>query len=1041
MKHIHREWERLHRAASWVRRQPQSWRPYSLARMARREKARLATERRYLRFRQRTMSKAVELARDELSFFWLGVIAFFIPIQPWVTIGGFGVLTHDAAGTSSSFIGVLWQVQGAALGLSLAVVLFVFQSVHGNRLGGSLRDFAEETWLFPIFYAGLIGLVLDGLVLLHVGQGAPGGWASSWAVIWAAGTAVALGFLFVFTIHAIDPRALHRLRLRRTRRAIEQEIEDVIFRRVALVLLDQFCKTHAIEYASLFGQSAPSAVSIRAKREGEVRNIRLRRLKRLASQASERGLSKPLVRVEIGSVVRSGTELASLDTAQEGALASVIRAFRVRRRHREQFRTTLEDLHDEALVAIRTPSPATYSAIAELYEHVLLVLPETWARYGQQYVGGIAGGAHPFELTVQDYLERQLYEEMTQAARSGSRDVAHDALDLPIIVAQRALDLKALALTKRMIGLWVAARRAMLRDADDDDIRSLLEWSWLRMSEYALRPEMLITGNATDTDSQQLGKDVLLQVWDGYATMCKDILDARPRDTELLGQINEVWDQPLRHWDPQYEDPQEWHLQFAIRRGEGADVVERLRSELAHNQRQVALKQEIVDWRALQRFGLLFWILRNVRERGDIDRWTPAWRTFAGYFGDVPRLAQILDKGIEADWEDRGRWSNWVLDTLPKREVHGLAVDLEFIQTFVALALSLTSPDGPPPQIEPMKFSRGRLEDPRATVQGIIEIENLKALLPADRLQERADLLITALEQMQATQKANEEQTVTDAPLDEDLVQTFVDKLRAAWRSSRPLRAAFAAAGAIEVVEGELGDRSGSQVKRWLLKSLFVRESRVLGLDRIAEDYGRGLARLEWNALISEADASPAIAVPPEASAAGRLRAAVAELRDAGYEPSLVIAPTDWRTSQALELTPAPDRGGDAPIPAWLEDEESRAGFIGNVEGVPVLAQQNVPDDRLYVLDLGRFAKFREREVEDPPGPVSVEITSYDEDAIREMVREDRVNFEEELDDEARVRTLRQQVRLNAVYSFEIEVLDGGAARRVELGAALPADL
>ncbi len=788
----------------------------------------------------------------------------------------------------------------------------------------------------------------------------------------------------------------------------------------------------------MFGQSAPSAVSVKAKREGEVRNIRLRRLKRLASQAAESGLSQPLLRVEIGSTVRAGTELAAVDAAQGGSTPSAVRSFRIRRGDREQFRTTLEDLHDEALVAIRTPSPATYSAISELYEHVLLVLPEAWARYGQQYVGGIAGGANPFELTVQDYLERQLYEEMTKAAGSGSRDIAHDALDLPIVVAQRALDLRALALTRRMIGLWVAARRSMLRDADDDDVRSLLEWSWLRMSEYAIRPEMLITENDATAESQESGRDLLLQVWDGYATLCKDILDARPRDTELLAQINEVWDQPLRHWNPEHADPQEWHLQHVIQRGEGADVVERLREELAANRRQIALKQEIVDWRAVQRFGLLFWILRNVRERGDADRWTPAWQAFAGYFGDVPRLAEILDKGIEADWEDRGRWSNWVLDTLPKREVHGLAVDLEFIQTFVVLALSLISPGAPAPQIEPLKFSRGRLEDPRATVQGITEIENLKALLPADRLQERAELLITALERMQATQKANEEQAVIDAPLDADLVQTFIEKLRAAWRSSRTLRAAFAAAGAIEPVADELGESSGSQVKRWLLKSLFVRESRVYGLDHIAEDYGRGLAQWEWNGLIREAGVAPATAVSPAESTAERLRAAVAELRDGGYEPSLVVAPMDWRTFQALELTPAPARGGDAAIPAWLEDEDGRASFIGAVEGVPVL-EQYVSDDRLYVFDLGRFARFRERDVEDPPGPVNVEITYHREEEIREMVREDRVNFDEDLDEEAKVRMLQQQVGLNAVYPFEIEVLDAGAGRTVELLARPPA--
>jgi hypothetical protein len=1032
MKYLYRVQAWLRRPVSWLWRWPDNLRAYSLARMARREKARLATEPRYLRFRQRAVSKAVALARDELSFLWLGAIAFLVPIQPWIVIRGFSLFSR-ADDTSSNFIEVLWQVQGAALGLSLAVVLFVFQSVHGNRLGGSLRDFAEETWLFPIFYAGLIGLVLDGLVLLHIGQGAPGGWAASWAAIWAAGTAVALGFLFVFTIHAIDPRALHRLRLSRTRRAIADEIEDVIFRRVALVLLDQFCNTNGIEYASMFGQSAPSAVSIQAERDGEVRNIRLRRLRKIAAQAGGRGLSKPLIRVEIGSPVRAGTELASVDAAQARSTARIARSFRIRRADRDQFRTVLDDLHDEALVAIRTPSPATYSAISDLYEHMLLVLPETWARYGQQYVGGIAGGANPFELTVQDYLERQLYEEMTQAARSSSRDVAHDALDLPIVVAQRALDLRALALTRRMTGLWVAARRAMLRDADDEEVRNLLGWSWLRMSEYALRPEMLITAEGASTESQDLGKDALLQVWDGYATLCKDILDARPRDTELLSQINEVWDQPLRHWDPEHADPQEWHLQFAIEHAEPEAVVHRLKAELSANQRRIALKREIVDWRALQRFGLLFWILRNVRERGGADRWIAAWQTFAGYLGDVPRLAQILDKGIEADWEDRGRWSNWVLDTLPKREVHGLAVDLEFIQTFVVLSLSLIPPDGPPPQIAPLRFTRGRLEDPRTTVNRIIEIENLKPLMPADRLQERAEHLITALERMLVTQKAREEQAVIDAALDEALVQTFADKLRATWRRSRTLRAAFSVVGVVEAVAGELGERSGSQVKRWLQKALFVQGSRVFGLDHIAEEYGRGLARWEWNALLREAEGAPMAVAPADASIAERLRAAVGELRDAGYEPSLVLAPIDWHTSVAMELTPAPNRGGDAVIPAWLPEEDGRSSFIGAVEGVPVLDQHHVPKDHLYVFDLARFAKFRERDVEDPPGPVVVEITAYDEDKLRELIREDRVAFEEDLDDEAKIRMLQRQVNFNAVYPFEIEVLDPGAARRVEI--------
>lgn len=420
-----------------------------------------------------------------------------------------------------------------------------------------------------------------------------------------------------------------------------------------------------------------------------------------------------------------------------------------------------------------------------------------------------------------------------------------------------------------------------------------------------------------------------------------------------------------------------------------------------------------------------------MRNRGDAAKWIPAWQTFAGYFGDIHRLAEILDKGIEADWEDRGRWSNWVLDTLPKRAVHGIAVDLEFIQTFVVLALSLVLPDGPPPLLDPLKFGRGRFEDPRTTVLGVIEIENLKPLLPSDRLDERAEVLITAIETMLETQKANEEQALIDARLDEDLVRGFIENLRDSWRTSRTLRAAFAEAGRIELVE-ELGEH-GSQVKRWLSKGLFVTEPRVFGGDQVAKDYGRALAQWEWNTLLRAAEGLPATAAAVGEDLAVVVRAAIAELVDAGYKPSLIVMSLSWRVGQALDLRPAPSRGGDAEPPPWLQDEEGRGSFLGTVDGVPVLELPQVPDERLYMFDLGAFAKFQEHGVEDPPGPVRVEITSLDEGELREIVREERVKFDEELDEDAKVRLLQRQVILDAVYPFDIVLVDNQAARYVEL--------
>ena len=54
--------------------------------------------------------------------------------------------------------------------------------------------------------------------------------------------------------------------------------------------------------------------------------------------------------------------------------------------------------------------------------------------------------------------------------------------------------------------------------------------------------------------------------------------------------------------------------------------------------------------------------------------------------------------------------------------------------------------------------------------------------------------------------------------------------------------------------------------------------------------------------------------VTEEMSEAQRLRAALTELRDAGYSPSLVVVPIGWRLFQALELRATPERGGRAKL-------------------------------------------------------------------------------------------------------------------------------
>lgn len=981
--------------------------------------------------RERVGRRLLQQLRGAPAAVWLAAVGLGLLWLPWVP--GLGAL----GSSPGSFLQALWQVEGAALGLSLAVVLFAFQAVYGQRRAATLGEFAEETWLFPIFYVGLLGLVIDGAVLLGGGRGAPGGWAATWAVVWAVGTALSLAWLFVRTVRALEPTELQALRLRRIGHAVRREVEDLIFRRIALNRLHRFLAAVEIDTPLLLGLAQKDRIAVSARREGEISDIKLHRLARAAAHADRLELTKPQIRVHIGDYVRVGTQIAWLDQQEVRTARRLSRAFRVRRRSEREFRRTLDDLHEEALRAIEAPSPTTYAEIADLYEHIFLALPETWARYGAEYRDAVAGGADVFEITAHDHLERQLYDEMTLAARSRSRDIAHDALDLPIKVAQRALELRALALSKRMLALWVAARRWLLRYADDEDIRGLLSWSWLRLSEYGYRPTGLVE-DGPDPESQELGRDALLQIFDAYAQALKDIVDNRPGDTELLADVNEQFEYPLQNWHPEHHGLDEWHIDAAVRRGADDAELERLRDQVRDKERRVALKKEIFDWRDLHRFGLLFWIVRNVRDGGDIEQWLPAWGALRGYFSDPNRMLEILDKGIGEDWEDRGRWSWWVMETQTRRSrraAYGVAVDLEFIQTFVVLALSSVSADGPPPTLTPQKRVYSRLDDPRTTVRAVVDSDALRPLLPDDRIDERAEHLIAALEAMREQQRRADEDAAIAAPIDLDKIRAFEASLRSAWAEAREVSKVLDAEAA---AAGEPPANAGASWSQWFSKESFVAGSSVVGLDDVARDSGKSLAAWEWIALLSAAGGAPARAADGN-PVATQIRAAIEELRAAGYTPSIVVVPMNWQLFTQDDLQWVSGRGGDAEMPRWLAGDVGNHAFLGYLDGVPIVEEYDslrgneLPPHVIYVLDLPRFARFREWETSAEGDSLEIALQSFDEAAAREAITTHRVNFDEGMTEEEKLRVLQLRLRISARYAFEIEAADLEAARRLEV--------
>lgn len=1021
----------------WPRPQPRS-----LRRLAIRRQADAEGTGRTGRARRRARRWGWQLFHHRLWSLALPVaaVAFAFVLPAGVTLRPFRGLEE-----APSVLEVLWQVQAASLALSLAVVIFIFEAVYSARPRPSIRDLAEGVGLPALFYAGLGGLALTGMVVLGGGSGAPGGWAATWAVIWAALSGAGLIALFVVMLRDIEPDALYDRWLARLREQVEQAIETEIFERLAANLLNGVCQRAEIEFHPVFGSWGMSQLQpITAPRRGVIHDINLWRVAKAGRISTEfdvaraHGDEKPALLVYIGAGIGKDQPLMRVARVVAG-LVGLERAFKIVDRDPESaLNVALSQLHDEAVRLIRDGSPGAYAKITEVYEHLLVAQPETWARYGQRFGPDAAGGLHPFRFTLLDRVERRLYEELELAVLSPSREIGREALNLPIAVAFRTIDLRAIALSGRMLRLFVAVEQALIRAPASETRNALLGNSWLRLSEYGRSVEHLVSDEASTAEERAYGAQALRQVFDAYALTAKAFIDHNPRDAGSFSEINRYLDSFLRHWDPEHDRPYDFEVEHLVARDDvDPRELERLRSQLAAKEARVAIKDELEMWRSAQRFALLSWSLRRLRDSGD-SVYIEAWNAFVGYFGDIEGTARVVDRALEEDFQDRAQWSNWILSELPMGEAHFVGVEPEFLQTFVVVALSRVNPDGPVPQIPPLEWLANRSDNVRQIIEGVLAQDSLRPLLPAERLEERSEKVLAAIENMLRARDEQEEQRVIDSPLDPDLVEEFRAAVRTAWESRRLIGPALIRVGMYEVADAEPADGTRWGIRPELtLKGLFIPGRRVHGGEMRATDIGRELAASEIRRFSELAHASPEFVATPDESLAETLRRAIAEVRQHGEE-LIVFVPSRWQLTQALELTLAERRGGEAEPPRWVPEEEAHESFLGTADGVPVFDSYELAPDRIVVIAIDRFARWRQWKVP-YDHEIHVSITDYDDAAARALVeeQEDLFRTEERTTIEARAREVRKRVLLDVFERFEVEVADSEAARWV----TVPEDL
>lgn len=363
---------------------------------------------------------------------------------------------------SRLYLGTLWQVVAAALGVSVAMVAFAFEAFSGSRerraYGGSLREFAYESWLVLAIEVGLLSLALDGVVLFGPFGLETKGWPALEAVFLSGVTLLAVVLVVHRILRLLDERALSRMRVQRSQQLAEDAMREQLVGQAAEVWLGS--AGLPLKRDLLGG----SGYTIAADASGVVENIHLGKLLRWQRKSGRNHPPAQLwLRVSVnGSVDDQDQLLVSSQQPTERAARRLRCAFQITEPLREpadrELLLVLERLHGDAMEAARAGLVREWREVSAIYERIILTTVGAAAQFGLRYEGAIMSpgffGQGPVHR-VRDFL----YDELVAAVENNHRELVGPISYFPQHIAAKAAEAGAPAVAIPLMALYPAMYR------------------------------------------------------------------------------------------------------------------------------------------------------------------------------------------------------------------------------------------------------------------------------------------------------------------------------------------------------------------------------------------------------------------------------------------------------------------------------------------------------------------------------------------------------------------------------------------------------
>ena len=331
-------------------------------------------------------------------------------------------------------LGTVWQVQGALLGLAVAVSIFAYQSLGSGQ--GSRRRLILLTGHPAAIVTGVALAFLTGAAFL--GSTVPfGGWLGVFATCLTATWLALLLVTLAQAPHLQDQRYAIGMRLRALARSVHSSIHSQQLERASSrILAERLAAAHG-EFAVWPG-SVPPPQLIVAGRSGIVRDASVSGLERAARLVAEAGGTLRIA-VRLGQRVEAELPIASCDIAIPAAAARAVQeSLVVGSGSGPTLQDDLLDLHDDAIRSLES-APDIVDEVLSAYYSVL----EEYAREWSVFVDLLETENLPAwgeaELGPTSQIRESLLKLFQRSVEGRHRDSAFAVAYFPIGLLQRAI--------------------------------------------------------------------------------------------------------------------------------------------------------------------------------------------------------------------------------------------------------------------------------------------------------------------------------------------------------------------------------------------------------------------------------------------------------------------------------------------------------------------------------------------------------------------------------------------------------------------------